>query len=335
LNNKILQTYDKQKMYDVYDRWPEIAEKSYSGKFPNINFGKVNHIVFAGMGGSGAIGDVISAIFSKKNTHVSIVKGFLLPQTVNSKTLIVTVSISGNTKETLVVLGLARKLNCRIIAFSSGGIMKNYCKKYKIKHVNVEKVHSPRATFPSFLYSILKVMKPIIPIKNSDVLDSIIQLKNTRNKISSQNITGTNPSLNLAKWINGIPIIYYPWGLQAAGIRFKNSLQENAKLHVITEDIVEACHNGIVAWEKKSKVQPILILGKEDYIRTKKRWKIIKQYFEMNKIDFWEITSVNGNILSKLINLIYILDYCSIYKAVLLKINPTPVKSIDFIKEKM
>jgi glucose/mannose-6-phosphate isomerase len=55
----------------------------------------------------------------------------------------------------------------------------------------------------------------------------------------------------------------------------------------------------------------------------------------MNKIGFWEITSVNGNILSKLINLIYILDYCSIYKAVLLKINPTPVKSIDFIKEKM
>jgi glucose/mannose-6-phosphate isomerase len=85
-------------------------------------------------------------------------------------------------------------------------------------------------------------MKPIIPIKNSDVLDSIIQLKNTRNKISSQNITGTNPSLNLAKWINGIPIIYYPWGLQAAAIRFKNSLQENAKLHVITEDVVEACH---------------------------------------------------------------------------------------------
>jgi glucose/mannose-6-phosphate isomerase len=31
-------------------------------------------------------------------------------------------------------------------------------------------------------------------------------------------------------------------GLQAAAIRFKNSLQENAKIHAITEDVIEACH---------------------------------------------------------------------------------------------
>jgi len=182
-------------MHDVYDKWPEIAEKAFSEKCVDIKFGKVIHIVFAGMGGSGAIGDIISAIFSKNNTHVSIVKGFLLPQTVNSKTLVVTVSISGNTKETLTVLDSARKLNCRIIAFSSGGKMRTYCKKHKIKHVNVEKFHSPRASFPSFLYSILNVMKPIIPIKNSDVLDSIIELKKTRNNISSQNINKTNPAI--------------------------------------------------------------------------------------------------------------------------------------------
>ena len=46
-----------------------------------------------------------------------------------------------------------------------------------------------------------------------------------------------------------------------------------------------------------------------------------------------EIISEGDSILSKLINLIYILDYSSIYKAVLLEIDPTPVKSIDFIKQ--
>ena len=33
--------------------------------------------------------------------------------------------------------------------------------------------------------------------------------------------------------------MYYPWGLQSAAIRFKNSLQENSKIHVITEDVIE------------------------------------------------------------------------------------------------
>jgi glucose/mannose-6-phosphate isomerase len=335
INGKILQTYDKQNMHKVYDEWPEISERSFLKKFTSINFGNVDHIVFAGMGGSGAIGDIMSSIFSKSSTHVSLVKGFILPQTVNSKTLVVAISISGNTKETLAVLDSARKLNCNTIAFSSGGKMKIYCKKYKIKYINVEKIHSPRASFPSCLFSILKVMNSIIPIKNSDVLESIIQLKNTRNEISSKNMNKTNQSLTLSKWIKGIPMIYYPWGLQASAIRFKNSLQENVKMHAMAEDVVEACHNSIVSWEKKSKIQPILIIGKDDYAKTKKRWKVVKKYFKENNIEFWEITSINGNILSKLINLIYVLDYCSIYKAVSSKIDPTPVKSIDFIKKIM
>ncbi len=148
------------------------------------------------------------------------------------------------------------------------------------------------------------------------------------------NLSDENPAVSLAKWINGIPIIYYPFGLQSAAIRFKNSLQENAKMHVITEDIIEVCHNGIVAWEKPSDVKPILIQGADDFEKTKERWKIIKEYFESNSIEYKEISSVQGAILTKLINLIYFLDYTSIYKAILSKIDPTPVKSIEFIKKR-
>jgi len=132
-----------------------------------------------------------------------------------------------------------------------------------------------------------------------------------------------------------IPLIYYPWGLQAAAIRFKNSLQENSKSHAIAEDVIEACHNGIVSWEKSSQIQPILIRGQDDYIKTKERWEILKQYFEQNKIDYREIHSVEGPILSKIINLIYLFDYTSIYLAIKNGIDPTPIKSIDFVKNKL
>ena len=86
---------------------------------------------------------------------------------------------------------------------------------------------------------------------------------------------------------------------------------------------------------KKSNVSPIIIQGKDDYIKTKERWIIIKDYFNENKIEYIEINSIEGSILSKLINLIYILDYASIYKAILMKTNPTPVKSIKKIKQKI
>jgi len=99
--------------------------------------------------------------------------------------------------------------------------------------------------------------------------------------------------------------------------------------------VIEACHNGIVSWEKPSNVQPILLQGADDYIKTKERWKIIKEFFEQNKIDYKEIYSVKGDILSKLINMIYILDYSSIYLAAILGIDPSPIKSIDFVKNKL
>ena len=44
-------------------------------------------------------------------------------------------------------------------------------------------------------------------------------------------------------------------------------------MHAIVEDVVEASHNGIVAWENKSQVFPILLQGEDDNIKTKERWK--------------------------------------------------------------
>ena len=187
--------------------------------------------------------------------------------------------------------------------------------------------------FQDFCIHILKVLGPVLPLKEKDIFESIRELEKTSRLISSENLDKNNPSLKLAEWISGIPVIYYPFGLQAAAVRFKNSLQENAKRHAMIEDVIEAGHNDIVSWEKKDKVQPILLEGTDDYIKTKQRWDILKKYFMINKIDYNEVHSVNGSIISKLINLIYVLDYSTIYLAALSKVDPTPTKSIDFIKK--
>ena len=154
-------------------------------------------------------------------------------------------------------------------------------------------------------------------------------------KISLENKEMIKSARNLAKWISDIPLMYYPWGLQPAAVRFKNSMQENAKTHAIIENIIESSHNGIVAWEKPTKLQPILLQGTDDYIKTKERLKILKEFFNEKGIRYHEIFSKDGSILSKLVCLIYQLDFTSIYNAVLSGIDPSPVDSIDFIKSKL
>ena len=335
MNIETIEKYDLEKMYKIYDEWPKIALNAFETNQETINFENVKHIVFAGMGGSGTIGDIFSAILSKSKIHVNVVKGYLLPTTVNSETLVIIISVSGNTEESLSIAKSAYKKKCKIIGFSSGGKLLEFCQKNKIEHRMVTKYHSPRASFTSYLYTILKILYSSLNINQEDIFESIKELEKKCQKINSSNLNKNNPSLNLANWINGIPIIYYPFGLQAVAIRFKSVLQENTKSHAMIEDVMESSHNGIMAWEKSSDVKPILLRGKDDSEKTKQRLDIFAKYFKKNNIDYEEIISIDGNIISKIVNLIYVLDYASIYLAIKRKINPTPVDSISFIKSKL
>lgn len=326
---------DTQKIYEIYDKWPEIARESFVKQIKKFDVQDIDHIVFAGMGGSGSIGDVIGAILSKEDVHVSNVKGYVLPKTVDSKTLIVTTSVSGNTRETMTVLEKAKNSPAKIAAFSSGGMIKEYCQRNNIFHQEISMIHSPRASFTNFLYGIINTLETILPIKRSDVLESISILDITKKNISSENLTESNDSLKLAQFVKEIPCLYYPAGLQSAATRFKNSLQENAKMHVIAEDVIESCHNGIVAWKKNSDVYPILIKGQDDYIKTKERWSILEEFFDKKGIKYFSINSVNGNILSKIMNLVYIFDYATVYFSILNSIDPSPVDAIDYIKSRL
>ena len=127
-------------------------------------------------------------------------------------------------------------------------------------------------------------------------------MEETKRLISSQNLTSENKALELAEFTRDITAIYYPAGLGSVAIRYKNCLQENTKIHAMTENVIETCHNGIVSWEKQSIVRPVLIQGKDDHFKTKERWKILEEYFNVKKINYKKINSIEGNILSKIVN---------------------------------
>ena len=335
MNIEDLERFDPQKMYKTYDEWPTYSEDAFKKEFSKLQLQDVDHVVLAGMGGSGAIGDVISAILSREDIHVSNIKGYLLPKTVDERTLVISTSISGNTKETLAILDYKEKSKAKFVAISSGGIMKEKCMKNSITHYDIPMVHSPRASFTVFLYSILNIFEDVLPVQKNEVFESLEKMKELQKRINSNNLEQNNPSLDLAKKINSNPLIYFPDGLKAAAIRFKNSLQENAKTHASIEDVIEASHNSISTWENENKFKPILVQGKDDLLKTKERWSIIKEYFKTRDIDYEEVFSVEGNIISKLVCLIYLLDYTSIYRAILSKTDPSPVTAIDFVKSKL
>ena len=78
MNIDSLNQIDSKKMFQIYDKWPKIARDAYGSSLETVEFKDINHIVFAGMGGSGAIADIFYSIFSQTQIHVDIVKGYKL-----------------------------------------------------------------------------------------------------------------------------------------------------------------------------------------------------------------------------------------------------------------
>ena len=138
MNLEDLERIDSRNMFRVYDIWPEIAKKSYEQEFSKPEFKDIDHVVFSGMGGSGTIGDVFSSILSKNDIHTSVVKGYLLPKTVDKNTLVVVISVSGNTQESLTVLKNSKNSQAKFIAFSSGGMIKEYALKNKASKSSIK-----------------------------------------------------------------------------------------------------------------------------------------------------------------------------------------------------
>jgi len=175
-----LEKIDSKKMFKVYDIWPDISRESYEQEFSKPEFNDIDHIVFAGMGGSGTIGDVFSSILSKNDIHTSVVKGYLLPKTVDENTLVVVTSVSGNTQEPLMVLKNSKNSKAKFIAFSSGGMIKKYALKNEINYQEIKMEHSPRVSFPKYVFSMLRTLESVIPVKKSDVLDTISKMEIVR-----------------------------------------------------------------------------------------------------------------------------------------------------------
>ena len=149
---------DKSQIHKIYDQWPNLAKQHFERDIQKIDLKDIDHIVFAGMGGSGTIGDIISSVLSKTKLHTTVVKGYLLPKNINENTLIVATSISGNTDETISIAKSSLNSNASFVSFSSGGNLQQFCQKNNLINHTLEIEHSPRASLIGYLFSVLNVL---------------------------------------------------------------------------------------------------------------------------------------------------------------------------------
>lgn len=239
-------------MIDYYLAWYLQAKKAYeqvcSIEVPKNYLTKVNSIVFVGMGGSGIVGDfVVSLAHDKLGIPVFSIKDYRLPSWINEDTLVISVSYSGNTRETILATLEALKKKSKVVMISSGGVLKSLSAKYSTLHISVEGGLVPRAALPSMLYTVLAFLERIsLPAAPRD--DIIRSIENLKLWCNSSEVH--SESKGIADFLsNSIPIIVSCFRFSPLAYRLKNELNENSKIPAKVEVVPEWGHNDIVGWE--------------------------------------------------------------------------------------
>jgi len=335
---------DKSNMLSFCVEAPKhYGEAARLAKAVSISYHKPRAIVVAGMGGSGIGGELLKDWARDAiAVPIEICRDYSLPAYADKSTLVFVVSYSGETEESLSAFLDAVKRRCMLVCVSSGGALQEFAEKLNVPHLRVPSGMAPRATLP-YLFMPLPVLLEKIGLVSdvdAEISEAIRVLKSVSGSNSPEKLLKDNFSKKLAASICGTMPIVYGFGIyRAAAQRLKTQFNENSKVPAKWEIFPELNHNEIVGWEAVKKLAKcfsvILIRDDDEHEAIRQRIDFTKELMRKKSVKVFEIQSGGKGKLAKTSSVICMGDFTSVYLALLRGIDPTPVKTIASLKEKM
>lgn len=301
------------------------------GKKKNIklpeNYKKIKNIVVAGMGASAIPAQVLKEGLSS-TIPFEVSRKYDLPSYADKNTLLVCVSRSGETKETLSQFKEGIKKNCKIVIITCGGSLMIQGRKQNIPLIGlpVELIlKETRETFPFILSVLIKTLKELNIIKAFPSLKLLDRDKEIIEKKAKEF------SKKLSK--NFFPIICCE--NPSVSFRWEGQISENSKKLSESLAIPELAHNEIESWQKLNKNYSLV------FLRDKKERKEIRMLIEgikkliKDKVQIFEIYGNGQNKLERILYLIWFGDFVSYFLAKQRKVNFGKNEYIVKLKEEI
>jgi len=319
----------------------KISDCADIGKLKGKNF---TGLAILGMGGSGFTGDIIKSLITAcVNIPVEVVKSYELPCFIEKGWLVLAVSYSGNTEETIRAARDAIGRGCSMLAISSGGSVKKLAVQNNECYVNIPAGLQPRGASGYLFFTTFSLLGRlgIINLSRQDI-DEALNLIKQKTLIYRREVgADKNPAKKLAVEIFGrLPVIYGVSGyLSAVAYRWKCEINENAKCPAFWAEFPELNHNETVGWQNLKEVTQnmILIVFKDDSSpdKIKTRINTTVKLIKDNFSDVVEINIEGTSELAKALSAMYLGDIASVYLALLYNTDPTPVDRISVLKAEL
>jgi glucose/mannose-6-phosphate isomerase len=344
-DRKALGGVDKSDMLGLLDHWGGMFDDALmlvdDFALPR-DWRGVDAVVIAGVGGSGVAGDLVLAWLGEDLRVPAVVcRDYALPAFVTGKTIVVTVSFSGETEETLSCFVDGQKRKARLIALSTGGRLEKYAKQAGVPHLKITGKMPPRMGLPYLFAGVAKILATILESKRAEELKTLPNfLARLREMYGVESGTVRNDAKRLALKVHGhVPIVYAYPPLSVVALRWKSEFNENGKMPCKWEVLPELKHNEVEGWTRERSgagfVGLLLRDVKEGDVVGADMENLKRYALEGTLDEILEFRAQGGSLAERLFSLIYLGEYGSVYLGILNGVDPSRVDVIRRLKEEL
>jgi len=303
--------------------------------------GDVRNITVAGMGGSAIGGDLAAALLAGElKVPMSVHRDYGLPAYVGRDSLVIASSYSGNTEESLSSFEEAQRRGARVLVLTTGGKIAELARAAKYPVITFSYPAQPRAALGYSLGLVLGALTRLGFVRDlsSDIDAALADVAKLEERVHEG--ARTNDAKKLAIELYGRIIFAYGGGvLGVMARRVKGQWNENAKNWGAFDVLPELNHNAVVGFPHpdiaRDALTVLLLRSDRDNPRHKLRFDVTRELLDRANIPHKTLQFSGANMLSEVLQLTLFTDYVSFYVALLNGVDPSPVKSIDYLKERL
>jgi glucose/mannose-6-phosphate isomerase len=326
--------------------------------------GRPRAIVVTGMGGSGISGDVLAAVCGIGcPVPITTVRGYRLPGWVGPADLVIAVSCSGGTEETLAVAAEAARRGCRLLFVGGADSpLAAIAAQNRAVYVPVRSVGQPRATLWGLTVPLIMAAGALglVDVAGPLLEATAARLEDVAHRCRPDSEPFVNPAKRIALDLAGdVPLV---WGSSqlagTAAYRFCCQLNENTKYPGVYGELPEADHNQVMAFdgffargasdpadpddffrdraeESDHGLHLVVLRDTEEHEQVAKRREVSVELARDRGVAVTELEAEGEHPLERIATLIALGDYATVYMAIALGVDPTPVAAIQELKARI
>jgi glucose/mannose-6-phosphate isomerase len=301
-------------------------------------------VVVLGMGGSAVAGDLVRSIFSDRlKVPLLSVRDYDLPASVGKTTLVVAISHSGATEETISALSAALEKRVPVIVISTGGPIGDVASRVQLPTLIYPAADVPPRASLGYTMSLLAgalERAGMLDISESEVESAIVASGTVVRACEPELSTESNMAKQLAfSMLDRLPVIVGSGGMAAVARRWKTQINENSKSAATAEELPEAMHNAVVGYDHPDVLRDhqyvVFLSSSADHERNAFRAQLSIELLDAVGISHQTVKVEGEGRFAQACAAITLGDYVSAYLGLLYGIDPSATPVLTHVKERM